>query len=350
MIVVMAVFVVLCLYKVKFSHFHADYMQPGQTGAIKGIFAIIIFFSHARSYLDITSGWDELFCFPLDLLGQLMVTMFFFYSGYGIVEAYRNKENYSRTFFRGRILKTLVHFDLAVALYLILSLIVGSSYPAKYYALCWVGWLSIGNSNWFVCDMLLLYLVTLAAMLLANRAKRSLPLLCMVTTVLTGVLWVILWRCWGYNPGGPIWYNTLFCYPCGMWFALVKRRLDPVIQKRQVLFWPVLLVLFLVFAGLYLRRGNVVMHTVCACIFCVIVMLLTTKVKLDNPILRWLGKHSFSIYILQRIPMILLEYFGLTGNHLVFLLLSLAATLALSVAFDRLLELWDRRLFAVKRG
>lgn len=350
MIVVLVIFALLCLYRVKFSQFHADYMQPGQTGAIKGIFAMIIFFSHVRSYMDITSLADQIYCFPLDLLGQLMVTLFFFYSGYGILEAYRRKPDYSRTFFRTRILKTLVHFDLAVAVYLALGLAMGNSYPLKSYLFCWVGWFTVGNSNWFVCDMLMLYVATLLAMVLVNRVKRSLPLLCVTVTILTGVLWVILWQYWGLKYGGPMWYNTIFCYPLGMWFALLKEKLDPVIQKRKILFWPVLLVLFLLFAVFYLRRGHIVMHSICACLFTLVVVLLTTKVKLDNPVLRWLGKHSFSIYILQRIPMILFDYLGWDANHLAFLLISLVATLVLSVAYDRFLGALDRRLFVAKRG
>lgn len=345
MIVVMAAFALLCLYQIKFSQFHADYMEPGQTGAIKGIFAVIVLFSHARTYFEATSLGDRLYCFPLDALGQLMVVLFFFYSGYGILRAYRDKENYCRGFFRSRILKTLVHFDIAVFLYLILGLALGNYYYPKSYVFCWVGWFTIGNSNWFVCEMLLLYLAALAAMLLANRLNRSGVAVCVTVTALSVLIGLALRWYWGYLYGGPMWFNVIISFPCGMWFALGKERVDGLIRRHRVLFWLVFALLFALFVPVYLRRANVLWHNVCAGLFCLIVVLFTAKVKLDNPVLRWLGKHSFAIYILQRIPMILFDRFGWDANHLVFLVISIAATLILSVVYDKLMDRLDARLF-----
>ena len=71
--------------------------------------------------------------------------------------------------------------------------------------------------------------------------------------------------------------------------------------------------------------------------------------KVDNPILRWLGEISFSIYILQRLPMILMEHFGLARYNLLFAVLSIALTLPLAWGFNKLYALVDRRLFSPRQ-
>ena len=341
----------ICLYQVRFSPFHPDYLGTAQTGSVKGIFAMVILFSHLRSYLTVTARADLVYCALLDLVGQLMVTPFFFSSGYGVLESFRHKENYTGGFFRNRILQTLVHCDMAVLLFLILSLLLGQTYPARTYLLCWIGWTSLGNSNWFVFDMLALYLVTLPALLLAGRARRKPLWACLLTTVFSLVLWVVLRE---LRPGGwgTIWYNTILCYPLGMWYSLARERLDRLWQRRKALSWLSLFLVLACFAGcalLYRRTGRVEAYSLYACVFSLLVVFVTARVRLDNPILRWLGENSFAIYILQRLPMILLQHLGLARYNLLFAALSIALTLPLAWGFNKLYALVDRRLFSPRQ-
>ena len=157
MLIFLVAFLCITLYKVRFSNFHEDYMEREQTGSIKGFFAIIIVFSHFRNYVQLTNSFlDSSFQLIISLIGQLMVTLFFFYSGFGIMKAYKTKDGYTNNFFKNRILKTLLHFDLIVILYLIISLIIGSNYLWQDYTFAWIGWTSLGNSNWFIFVMLAL--------------------------------------------------------------------------------------------------------------------------------------------------------------------------------------------------
>ena len=351
MLVLLIVFGLICLYGIKLSSFHPDYMGTAQTGSVKGMFAMIILFSHLRSYLTVTAPADLLYCTLLDLIGQLMVTLFFFYSGYGILESFQHKENYTGSFFKNRILKTLIHFDMAVLLFLILSLLLGQAYSPNTYVLCWIGWTSLGNSNWFVFDMLVLYLVTWPALLLANRTRRKPLWACLLTSVFSLTLWIVLRK---LRPGfwEVIWYNTILCYPLGMWYSLVREGLDRLWQRRKALSWLSLVLVMVCFLGcglLYRRTGQIMVYSLYACVFSLLVVLITTKVKVDNPILRWLGETSFAIYILQRLPMILMEHFGLAEYNLPFAVLSIALTLPLAWGFNKLYALVDRRLFPARQ-
>ena len=60
------------------------------------------------------------------------------------------------------------------------------------------------------------------------------------------------------------------------------------------------------------------------------------KVRIYNMILEWFGMHVFSIYILQRLPMILLDRTGLIDSHKYLCLIAVfALTIPLAIAFEK---------------
>jgi len=348
MIVLFLLLAICALIGMKISRFHEDYCAKDQTDGIKGIFAVIIVFSHMNAYLSLHSAADLLYDRLLTLIGQLMVTMFLFYSGFGIAESWKRKPQYSRGFLGKRVLKVLVHFDLAVLLFAILNVLLGISYSAKDYLLCWIGWSAIGNSNWFVFDTLLLYLCSFLAMRICEKAKQGPFCLCVLVSVLSAGLWLFLYKFKGAQQSW--WFNTVFCFPAGLWYSLAKERID-ALAKKPLLWWLGLLGIGSCFALLYIKcRWNLVMYSFCTAVFCVLLVWLTMKVKLCNKTLCWLGVNSFSIYILQRIPMILLKHWGIHENPYLFAGLVIATVLPLSAGFTWLLGKIDRRLFTKANG
>ena len=72
------------------------------------------------------------------------------------------------------------------------------------------------------------------------------------------------------------------------------------------------------------------------------------KIRIGNRYLQWLGRYSFSIFILQRIPMLILYWSGVT-NPVIFTVLAFISTLILAYAFDQVLEYSDRKLLNIQR-
>ena len=341
MIILLLILALTSIYGLRFSSFHADYMQPAQTTAIKGIFAVIILLSHMSGYVHWSTGLDVLGYKIIGLIGQLMVTMFFFYSGFGILESWRRKPDYAKNFFRQRFLKILVHFDLALVLYAILNVLLGISYSVIDYLLCWIGWGSIGNSNWFVFDTLAFYLLTLAAMYIGRKARLHEKSFCLIITILCIALWYVLKQVRGLQE--EWWYNTIFCFPAGIWYSVFKEKVD-TFARKTVLWLLGLVVLAAIFLALYFSNG-VLSYTLCSAVFCVLVVWVTMKLKLCNNVLGWLGTNSFSIYILQRIPMIIFSHFGLNSKPYVFAALVIFSIFPLSAGFTWILNRIDRRIF-----
>ena len=107
MTVILILYFLLILHGMKPRDKNDDYLDKESTNNIKGIFAIMILLSHFRGYVNIdpTSLYDRF----ISLIGQLMVAMFLFYSGYGIMESIKNKKDYMKSFLKNRFLKTLFH-------------------------------------------------------------------------------------------------------------------------------------------------------------------------------------------------------------------------------------------------
>ena len=323
-------------------------MSREQTEAVKGIFAIIILFSHMRGYISLSTSFiDQSYVIILNLIGQLMVATFFFYSGYGIIHSYKNKDNYAKTFFRKRILRTWTYFVVAVVCYLILSFIVGENYTWQDYVFCWIGWTSIGNSNWFIFIVLALYLLTLVAFPIAEKffQKEKSMAVGLIVSGFSAVLWCTMYalrkETW--------WYNTLLCYPLGMLFALSREKLDFCLAKKKVNNYLFVGIAFLLFMVTYIAYYKIpfaktAIYSVCSCAFCLAIVMLTTKVKIGNRVLNWLGKNSFLIYILQRLPMIIFSELGLNFSRYLFAGASIIATILLVPLFNKIYKIIDKML------
>ncbi|MBR2384919.1 MAG: acyltransferase [Clostridia bacterium] len=346
MIIFFIALILIVVWKARFGSFHEDYMGKSQTCALKGLFAVIIVFSHLRGYISLPSNiYNDAFSYTINFIGQLMVALFFFYSGFGIMKSYEKNNDYQKGFIKKRVVKVLVEFDVAVLLYLILSLIIGSYYDWSNYVFCWIGWKSIGNSNWFVFVILLLYVITYLSFFVIKRVKDiKKPLyLAIITTILSFSAIIVL----RFVAEGSWWYDTILCYAFGMWFALIKENFDAFIKRGKKEHWGTIAVVTVLFVALYFIAGRInpfaITYNMCACAFCLLITVLTTKVKLDNVILKWLGIHSFAIYVLQRIPMIVLHKVGI-ANPYVFSIIAIIITMIMAYAFVKIFAITRKKI------
>lgn len=330
----------VCCFGMKVTPFRQDALSVSTTTAIKGIFAIIILFSHTKSYLDLSfSIPDRAFGWSMRYLGQLMVAPYFFYSGYGIMESIRHKADYVNGFFKKRILKTWFHFILAVLLFLILQSILGNRFETKQYVLCWIAWEDIGNSAWFVFTILSLYLVTYGVMLLQKRFCKSESFVAILVSLLTVGLWLVLYP---VKAEEHWWYDTLLVFPAGMWFSLLKEKVTPLSHRP----WVMLSVLSLLVFLLWRHFLGIDPYGICSILFILALTAVISFVRIDNAILQWLGKHCFPIYILQRIPMIALSNTALVNKSLLFTGIILVSSVLLAWVFTKVTDRLDAKLFA----
>lgn len=321
--------------------FYSDYLSIRQTNVIKGFFLLLVFMSHFCQYAPVNTKADYFYQLWRMHSGQLLVTLFLFYSGYGTFITVKSKGMaYVQKMPVHRILKTLVNFDAAVCIYLIMQYLRGNSYSIKKILLSLTGWESIGNSNWYIFVMLILYIAAWLTFYVFDCAE--LPALTGITimTVL-GMYFLSIFK-EGY------WYNTMMCFPLGMWYAYGKDRIDQWMQNKKIYLYS-FLVCLLAFITAYRTRGSLFMYTIWTITFSVGVVLFTMKVEMRNRLLEWTGKNLFPLYIMQRIPMILLQHTRLAERYVyLYAFVCLILMYVLGFAFGKVCTILDKILFVPK--
>lgn len=316
-----------------FTKENQGYLSKEQTSVIKGVFVIVVLLCHFNSYVDLGDNLlDRYFVTVTGLIGQLCVVMFLFYSGYGIYVSFRNNENYVRTFLKKRFLPVYLSFVFCVCLFAIENAIFGWKYSIKENILAFTGWESIGNSNWFMFDIFVVYLLfCLCFGVLKKCRNENLKLIAFSFFCILFVGLLIRTK------DGAWWYNTLLCFPLGMWYAKLKKTIDSFVFRRRRNYIFVLMLLMLAFAGFFvLNKWNGIFFIGYSLIFALLVTCITMKVHFRSKVLAFMGQHVFSVYMLQRLPYRIGEYYGINKCPYVYFVISVTVTIVIALIYDRL--------------
>lgn len=341
MILFVLLIALLCLpgCQIQVKGFHRDYLNNPRTTSIKGVFLLLVFLSHFYSYVSLSPSMlnETYICFRR-FLGQLIVAPFLFYSGYGIAQSITKKQDYLKRMPVHRILKVLFQFDLAVLLFLIYRTLTGTFYPAKRVLLTFVGWDGIGNSNWYIFAILWMYIITwITYSIFENDQKLS--LYSSTALAIVFAYYMSLYK-------QDYWYNTILSYIAGLWFAQYQKRLEEKMFSEERIYWFVLAVTCIFFLIFHRNWGENlfavrICYQIAAILFALIIVFISMKVYIGNLVLDYFGKHLFSLYILQRIPMLVLK--DVLSSHLVvYFAVSLAFTVGMAYVFDILMSrMWN---------
>lgn len=327
----------LCFAK---DSIHDDYLSKPCADSVKGIFVLMVLNGHLSQYIELGNTLLEWpYILVEDWISQCIVAPFLFCSGYGIFYSFVNKQGlaYIKGMPRKRMLPTLVHFDLALILFLIMNLILGIQYTPIEYITALVGWNSVGNSTWFIYATLCMYVIVYIAGHISWKLKDETKRLnCFTVLTLLGTVAYILIM---MNFKQHVYYNTILCFPVGVIYGRFKEKID--VQMKKLSVW---LIVAAVLAAVYLCSlvwGNYYWR---APVFAVLVCVITMRFRICNPILHWLGSHIFEIYILQRLPQIIFSELGFNKNQYIFAALCIPVTLVGAWLFKKLMKQVDRLL------
>lgn len=168
MITFLILFISISLYGTHFLSYSYNeiHLKKNTTDAIKGIFIMVVFLNHISEYYNyvganLNTWYDKvLFLIPKGF-GQLMVVMFLFYSGYGVMESIKRKGmTYVDMMPKKRVLGTLINFDIAVCVFAITMVLLGKTLALESFLLSLTGWDSMGNSNWYIFAIVVCYALT----------------------------------------------------------------------------------------------------------------------------------------------------------------------------------------------
>ena len=336
--VVVPILLFLIFYKIKIRKLEAnnfDCLSKEQTSSINGIFVLIVFFSHFVSYISNPTIYDSLVD-TIPLLGsQLIVVPFLFYSGYGLMESYKQKGTaYIKSIPTKRFLKLFIDFAIAITVFLIVQTIIGNYFSVSQILLSYIGWKGIGNSNWYIFATFCFYFIIFISFIIFRKNKY----LALILTTLLSICYVIILY-FVYNGTTAYVYNTFLCLPFGMWFSVFKEKIINFLSKWYIYLISLILLIFSIILTYWLFNYDPFVFNIIAILFALTLFMLTLKFQIQNKILLWLGKYTFWIYILQRIPMIVLKHIGIANfNSFLFLGISFFITILLTYTFNLLSE------------
>lgn len=353
LLVYILIFVIL-FYGMSFKkkEFNLDgYLSIDSTKSVKGFFLMLVIMSHFTAEFDFTRPIDIYGYNITHFLGQLLVTMFMFYSGYGISESVKRKGTaYVMKMPYNRIFKTWLNFAVATVFFLIADLLLGNEIGIKKAVLSFLAWESLGSNNWYIFTIIALYAMTFISFaLIRNKIKPAALLTTVLCVVYIAVMMQVKER-W--------WYDTVICYLLGLWYSIYKQKLEKLFTRNNIIYSVSFIASIAIFIVCKMFSEVVsaeavgfILHEVYLISFTAGVVLLTLKINFKNKILLWFGDHLFEIYITHKLPLTVIKETGLisTSQPYLFFAVFIVCVLIIAVLFKKLIVLIDSALFK-KRG
>ena len=276
-------------------------MELEHTSNIKGIFVWIIIFSHHRLYYYKKNNNNKFIYIKfIRYFGQKMVSLFFFYSGYGILESLKKKGiNYIKTLpKKGAIL--FIKYQLTIIIYLINNLICRKKLSIKKYLLSMIFKKSIGNSNWFAFTIICLYFFSFLSFIYIKSEKYFL-----VGVIINNIICLfhsyLVYNFFYPRKIYPI--DNILTFAFGLYYSIFQNYLNKIFIKNDIHYFGSLSIFVLAYYYFIYKPINIFFASIINLLFCLIIIMISMKVKFQNEFLKLLNNHSFSIYLLQRVVM-----------------------------------------------
>lgn len=308
----------------KLIDFNNNMLNKKTTNIIKGASILAIILCHISQQM-IDSGRIISVTYA-NIGGYLSVGLFFLCSGYGLTISKNSNINYFDNFISKRIVKVYIPFVIINLIYLILNVILyDNTYKILDVILLITGVNLIDGVYWFVIVIVLFYLLYyfLFKYLEDNIANLLLFLIIIVACLLMYL-----------NDVGKWWYISLLCFPVGVYLSINIKKIFLILNLHYFKILISTLILFLIstliggpgsgFISLFFR-------TISSICFSILFIVIIFKVRLTSDILEFMGKISYEIYLIHKLPIffdfILINLNGKVSVYIYLLIIIISAVL-----------------------
>ncbi len=331
-----------------------SYLSRERTCTINAFMLMTVFVSHALHFIATDGagaitrleGLDHYFSIIICYVGQMMVSTFLLFSGFGIMESMRKKgPTYLSGFMRHRFWKVFYQFEFGILCYFFVALCWGGRFEASEILIGLTGWEKLAdNPTWFIVVTLLMYLIACVGLHAEGWKRWS------VILGLSVFLFVFL-SC--FKAASPWWYNTLFCFPAGMLLSCYRQKLEALIEGTR-LPAPLLGVLLLAlsyFSALIGMCGHPLIFNVRSILFAYGMALAWSGIRFARVpcLLLWFGGSAvFCFYFYHVLIFKVVHRYspvGLSGEQ--FLAVSLPLSLLLAWLMMQLYAWLDKKVFHI---
>ena len=141
------------------------------------------------------------------------------------------------------------------------------------------------------------------------------------------------------------WYNTILCFNLGMWYSYFRESVEAFLSTSKNYLIVLAISLFAFIVAFFLIETQSPLFIIKALLFSLSFVLIQMKFSFGKSrILSRLGKHVFSVYMLQRIPFMLLTELNLNRNIYLFFIITLFLTMLISMVYDYIFAFVSTRM------
>lgn len=269
--------------------FYKDYLSVKNCVAWRGILAVVVIFHHLSQVIV-----DHSYFYWFIPMGCIAVSLFFFYSGYGLQTKYQSNPAYSKHFLLHRLPPILIPYITATLFYWIGNNILGNYHSFIEVLSRMISTQPIVSNSWYIICLLAFYLFWgLAMQIFQNHHHRM---------ILGGAAFAVLWIGFCKNMElGQWWYNAVPAIVVGIIWASLGKKITVYIQKHYLI---ISLPLFFFTAAFFFYLRNycpafINPNCVLTVLAPICVVVLSMKIQVGNKILQFIGKISFELYMIH---------------------------------------------------
>lgn len=324
----------LVFFKMKISKEFINPIEKLQSIHIKGLLSLLIMLGHIFAEKQITkSSIDILITSP----GFLYVGMFFFYSGFGLVQGYKNNSNYLNNFLPKKFQKIYVPFVLMNIIYYFVLKIFLEFQKVSFIEFIKeiLGFSLINGISWYIISILYFYFIFYLSFKYFYRIRYIIFFSFMLLYTLI---------CIYLNKNASWWYISIIPIFIGIIYSEKEDSIGKILKKYYYLILIGAASLFNIFyfirfnkiayfLGIELNEKINILFGMLAVIFFVfLVLLVLMKIKIENIVTLKLGEISFEIYLYHGLFLKLFMSDKIfIKNECIYVILCVVCTLILSI-------------------
>ena len=323
-----------------FDNYFSDYMELDDTNCIKGIFVWLIIFCHKTNY---GNKKNYLYLKITGNLGQKVVSMFFFYSSYGICESIKKKGVIYVKTLKNKAIILFLKSQIIILMFLLTNIIIlKKKITLQRYILSVIFKQSLGNSNWFAFTIIIFYVYSYFSFRF-TRNNIILGIIIINIICLLHIKYVFT----HYYPKQVYAIDTILCFVIGFYYSKLKIHLDKIIMKNDIFYFCMLsLTIFSFYESSKIKTLYFLLLE--NALFAILIVFISMKIKLKNDFLKFLNFHSYSIYLLQRLVMrIIYEKKIFINSDFVQIFFEFSSIFCIASLFDKYTS-YLNKLFQIK--
>ncbi len=287
--------------KINTDKLHSDALSKNVSNSVRGMAALFVLFHHfyQRTYFIANPYLGKIF----EVMGYLAVSVFFFYSGYGLMVSYKTKSiSYIKKFPENRLLPFYFTYLLFVVLSIIEKIIIGSDIAFADLIHSFFFYETIVTYGWYFQTILLFYLIFYFVFRFIKNDNMKIIMMASCVTIYIAAYHVLEVSSAKYISALSFVLGILWCFSENK-IIHTKKKTVLTILISGFLFLMLLLLSFVTEN----RHIRYLSRAIASPLFVILLLTLISiinerlPVLIENKFTTWLGNNSLEIYVVQGI-------------------------------------------------